>query len=81
MRAKHKCVLSVTAGQLTTYLLMCVLSRCRSLNTLSKCFVFLQQEHIDVMNDTAQWLTCILRGKKSKEPDIGSYCITMLHID
>jgi len=41
----------------------------------------LQQEDIHVMNDIAERLSCILRGKKTREPDVGSYCITMLHID
>jgi len=33
------------------------------------------------MNDIAERLLSILRGKKTREPDVGSYCITMLHID
>ena len=41
----------------------------------------LQQEDIHVMNDISELLSCIVRGRKTREPDIGSYCITVLYID
>jgi len=61
-------------------------SLCRDITVLNSVYLmtvcsFLQQEDIHVMDDIAERLSCILRGKKAREPDVGSYCITMLHID
>ena len=65
---------------------MSFVSLCRDTRVLKNVYLMtvcslLQQEDIHIMDDIAERLLCILRGKKAREPEVGSYCITMLHID
>lgn len=63
------------------YVQMALSSDTPDLHARLQTAVQTQQACVDVMNDTAEWLSCILKGKKTTEPDVGFYCITVLHID